>query len=141
VRRFTSRGHTEHIERDAAGARTSTILDDGHDARDALGRESMRALPWGGRIHQTYDPVERVDGVFRCDREGRLTDVVNELGEQHLRRGLLPAAGAAERDGGRARVLAGGDGAAGREWAHPREAAAGVPWFAATLLGTVGRAG
>jgi YD repeat-containing protein len=63
VRRFTSRGHVEHIERDTAGARTRTILDDLHDvhhAHDALGRESMRALPRGGRVHQTYDPVGRL---------------------------------------------------------------------------------
>jgi RHS repeat-associated protein len=63
VRRFTSRGHAEHIQRDAAGARTRTILDDLHDvhhARDGLGRESMRALPRGGRIQQEYDPVGRL---------------------------------------------------------------------------------
>lgn len=63
VRRFTSRGHVEQIERDATGARTRTILDELHDvhhARDALGREVMRALPRGGRIHQAYDPLGRV---------------------------------------------------------------------------------
>jgi RHS repeat-associated protein len=63
VRRVTSRGHKEQIERDATGARTQTILDEVHDvhhARDALGREHSRALPRGGHIHQGYDPMGRV---------------------------------------------------------------------------------
>jgi RHS repeat-associated protein len=63
VRRFTSRGHVEQIERDASGARTRTILDELHDvhhARDPLGREVTRALPRGGRIHHAYDALGRV---------------------------------------------------------------------------------
>jgi RHS repeat-associated protein len=63
VRRFTSRGHVEQIERDAMGARTRTILDELHDvhhARDPLGREVTRALPRGGRIHHAYDALGRV---------------------------------------------------------------------------------
>jgi RHS repeat-associated protein len=63
VRRFTSRGHVEQIERDASGARTRTILDELHDvhhARDPLGREVVRALPWGGGIHHAYDALGRV---------------------------------------------------------------------------------
>jgi RHS repeat-associated protein len=63
VRRSTSRGHVEQIDRDAGGARTRTILDElsdvGH-ARDALGRETTRALPRGGRIQHAYDPMGRV---------------------------------------------------------------------------------
>jgi RHS repeat-associated protein len=63
VRRFTSRGHIEQIERDATGARTRTILDEQHDVhhtRDLLGRELSRALPQGGRIEHAYDPLGRV---------------------------------------------------------------------------------
>ena len=64
TQRLTSRGHGEHVERDATGARTRTILDaldDVHHARDAVGRENMVALPRGGRIHKTYDPLGRVE--------------------------------------------------------------------------------
>jgi RHS repeat-associated protein len=63
VRRFTSRGHVEQIERDAAGARTRTVLDDQqdvHHTRDLLGRELSRGLPDGGRIEHAYDPLGRV---------------------------------------------------------------------------------
>jgi RHS repeat-associated protein len=63
VRRFTSRGHVEHIERDAAGARVRSILDDLHDVhhgRDAVGREVVRALPREGRILHDYDTLGRV---------------------------------------------------------------------------------
>jgi RHS repeat-associated protein len=63
VRRVTSRGHVEQIERDSGGARARTILDELHDvghARDVLGRETMRALPRGGRIQHAYDPMGRV---------------------------------------------------------------------------------
>jgi RHS repeat-associated protein len=63
VRRFTSRGHVEHVERDAAGARVRSILDDLHDVhhgRDAVGREVVRALPREGRILHDYDALGRV---------------------------------------------------------------------------------
>jgi RHS repeat-associated protein len=63
VRRTTSLGHVEQIDRDAGGARTRTILDELHDvghARDTLGRESLRALPRGGRIYQEHDALGRV---------------------------------------------------------------------------------
>jgi RHS repeat-associated protein len=63
VRRLTSRGYMEQIERDETGARVRTILDEIHDvhhARDALGRESVRALPRGGRIHHEHDPMGRL---------------------------------------------------------------------------------
>jgi RHS repeat-associated protein len=63
VRRTTSLGHVEQIDRDAGGARTRTILDELHDVghlRDPLGRESLRALPRGGRIHQEHDALGRV---------------------------------------------------------------------------------
>src|SRR5262249_44512909 len=62
VRRLTSRGHVEQIERDAGGARVRTILDELHDvhhARDPLEREVMRTLPRGGRIHHSYDALGR----------------------------------------------------------------------------------
>jgi RHS repeat-associated protein len=62
VRRVTSRGHVEQIERDGTGARARTILDELHDvghARDAFGRETLRALPRGGRILHAYDPMGR----------------------------------------------------------------------------------
>jgi YD repeat-containing protein len=51
------------MERDAAGARKRTILDERHDvhhARDLFGREVARALPSGGRIHHAYDRLGRV---------------------------------------------------------------------------------
>jgi RHS repeat-associated protein len=63
VRRFTSCGHVEHVERDVMGERTRTVLDEVHDvqhARDPLGREAMVALPRGGRIQHDYDPLGRV---------------------------------------------------------------------------------
>lgn len=63
VRRSTSRGHVEHVDRDGLGARARTILDelyDVHHARDQLGRETMRLLPRGGRIHRQYDPLGRL---------------------------------------------------------------------------------
>ncbi len=65
VRRFTSRGHVEHVERDAMGERTRTILDELHDvqhARDPLHRprEDALALPRGGRILHDYDKLGRV---------------------------------------------------------------------------------
>jgi RHS repeat-associated protein len=63
VRRISSRGLAEHLERDRAGARTRTILDETQDVlheRDPLGRERMRALPRGGRIHHAYDALGRV---------------------------------------------------------------------------------
>ncbi len=63
VRRSTSRGHVEQIERDASGARTRTILDELHDVhhvRDAFGREIVRALPREGRIVQDYDTLGRL---------------------------------------------------------------------------------
>jgi RHS repeat-associated protein len=63
VRRFTSRGHVEQIERDAMGERTRTILDevdDVHHQRDLLGREAVVALPRGGRIHDEHDPHGRL---------------------------------------------------------------------------------
>ena len=63
VRRSTSLGHVEQIDRDPSGARTRTILDGLQDighARDVLGRESLRALPRSGRIHQEHDAAGRV---------------------------------------------------------------------------------
>jgi RHS repeat-associated protein len=63
VRRFTSCGHVEHVERDAAGERIRTILDERNDVqheRDSLGRETARALPHGGRILQDHDALGRV---------------------------------------------------------------------------------
>ena len=63
VRRSTSLGHVEQIDRDATGARTRTILDELQDighARDVFGRELLRALPSGGRIHQEHDAAGRV---------------------------------------------------------------------------------
>jgi YD repeat-containing protein len=64
VRRSTSLGHDEQIERDASGARTRTILDGVHEvqhARDLLGREVTRTLPRGGRILHAYDALGRVE--------------------------------------------------------------------------------
>jgi RHS repeat-associated protein len=63
VRRSTSRGHLEQIERAGAGERARTILDELHDVghrRDPVGRETMRVLPRGGRVQHTYDPLGRV---------------------------------------------------------------------------------
>ncbi len=63
VRRFTSRGHVEHVERDAAGERVRTILDERSEVlheRDPLGRETARGLPHGGRILHDHDALGRV---------------------------------------------------------------------------------
>ena len=61
--RRTSLGHTEAVQRDALGARTSTLLDGQHQlshTNDALGREVARFLPGGGRIETGYDALGRV---------------------------------------------------------------------------------
>jgi RHS repeat-associated protein len=63
VRRTTSLGHTEAIERDVMGARVATLLDGGfriQHATDALAREVARTLPGGGVIESTFDPLGRL---------------------------------------------------------------------------------
>jgi RHS repeat-associated protein len=63
VRRTTSLGHVEAIERDVLGARRRTVLDEKHIVEhwsDHAGRETARILPGGGRIESAYDPMGRL---------------------------------------------------------------------------------
>ncbi|WP_437667684.1 RHS repeat-associated core domain-containing protein [Sorangium sp. So ce1182] len=63
VRRTTSLGHLEAIERDGMGSRRRTVLD-GNDmiehGTDLLGREIARSLPGGGRIESAFDAMGRL---------------------------------------------------------------------------------
>jgi YD repeat-containing protein len=63
VRRATSLGHTEAVQRDVMGARTRTLLGREHSiehANDILAREVNRKLPGGGTVESGFDPMGRL---------------------------------------------------------------------------------
>jgi YD repeat-containing protein len=62
IRRATSLGHVEEVQRDAAGHRRLTRLDGREIAHavDLFGRELARQLPGGGRLESSFDALGRL---------------------------------------------------------------------------------
>ncbi|XXY46624.1 RHS repeat-associated core domain-containing protein [Sorangium sp. So ce269] len=63
IRRATSLGHVEEVERDLLGARRRTVLDGRYTIEhgvDLLGREIARTLPERGRIESAFDVLGRL---------------------------------------------------------------------------------
>jgi hypothetical protein len=109
-------------ERDAMGARTRTILDELHDvhhARDPLGRERLRSLPSGGRIHHEHDRMGRLSRRWATSSAAPQPDRVTiDRRHKYSAEGELPTRSIAAAGG------AGGD--AGKSVAWPEVQGHGV---------------
>jgi RHS repeat-associated protein len=63
VRRRSTAGLVEDVERDVMGTRTKTVFDRTHEVRhehDLMGQELRRALPGGGLVESTFDERRRL---------------------------------------------------------------------------------